>query len=577
MARADPEALRRLRVQAHVAREIIAREVFRREPQKQAWHDHCDTVLGGIRDPSRHDAAVGLAPVSRCPPLGVLRGRPCALDAARRRVSTVLHEYDLLGPRLALQAEEPQFEGILVQVAGAADLSVEEPRQPLRELVERTVDAEPVLKRLRACHSFPERAIFGDAAACLRWMDDRSAAEAPPPPGARAMAGPRFERRRRAPRRRAGEGVRCRSGLGGNLIGLLEEMGAPSRETAQVRKHPERAKDGVTGCARINTVRSHLRVMETMRGWLVPAHGAPWPAKIVHFIDYVRARAAEPRGEGAALFPSAFIGALERLVLDDGLAPYLRGVTWLRLVKDAPPPAMWGDNLKTIPEGVDGKAALEEVRARVFGRDGPAPGSAESSVAYLRSEHMLVRFLIARKWDVEKATEMLRDHYKWLAEKNMSKLLQDPFPEEQHIKKFYPQTFHGTDKMGRPIYIERPGHIDMPRPSAPRHSLSRSCSPRPARLLRPPPPPLSPVELWRGLFCRQRHTLVVVAGPASAHGGRATQAAVQRIVEEMETGLGGGLSSVTLDPCGCGLAWLRGTALRMPREIRDAFPALLLP
>jgi len=124
---------------------------------------------------------------------------------------------------------------------------------------------------------------------------------------------------------------------------------------------------------------------------------------------------------------------------------------------------MWGDNLKTIPEGVDGKAALEEVRARVFGRDGPAPGSAESSVAYLRSEHMLVRFLIARKWDVEKATEMLRDHYKWLAEKNMSKLLQDPFPEEQHIKKFYPQTFHGTDKMGRPIYIERPGHIDMPR------------------------------------------------------------------------------------------------------------------
>jgi len=27
------------------------------EPQKQAWHDHCDTALGGIRDPSRHDAA----------------------------------------------------------------------------------------------------------------------------------------------------------------------------------------------------------------------------------------------------------------------------------------------------------------------------------------------------------------------------------------------------------------------------------------------------------------------------------------------------------------------------------------
>jgi len=45
----------------------------------------------------------------------------------------------------------------------------------------------------------------------------------------------------------------------------------------------------------------------------------------------------------------------------------------------------------------------------------------------------------------------------------MATLLQDPFPEEPHIKRHYPQTFHGTDKLGRPIYIERPGLIDMPR------------------------------------------------------------------------------------------------------------------
>mmetsp|Transcript_97302 Transcript_97302/g.280777 ORF Transcript_97302/g.280777 Transcript_97302/m.280777 type:complete len:341 (-) Transcript_97302:1339-2361(-) len=124
---------------------------------------------------------------------------------------------------------------------------------------------------------------------------------------------------------------------------------------------------------------------------------------------------------------------------------------------------MYGRNLTTIPPGVDGKQALEEVRRRVFKEDGPAPGSAEAAVGYLRSEHMLVRFLIARQWDVEKACQMLKEHYKWLAEAKMSVLLADPWPEEAHIKKYYPQAYHGMDKLGRPIYIERPGLIDMPR------------------------------------------------------------------------------------------------------------------
>lgn len=110
-----------------------------------------------------------------------------------------------------------------------------------------------------------------------------------------------------------------------------------------------------------------------------------------------------------------------------------------------------------------GAAALEEVRRRVSGADGPAPGSAEAAVGYLRSEHMLVRFLVARQWDTEKACQMLREHYRWLAETRMSALLEDPWPEEAQIKRYYPQAYHGTDKLGRPIYIERPGLIDMPR------------------------------------------------------------------------------------------------------------------
>ncbi|CAJ1410554.1 unnamed protein product [Effrenium voratum] len=124
---------------------------------------------------------------------------------------------------------------------------------------------------------------------------------------------------------------------------------------------------------------------------------------------------------------------------------------------------MWGNNLKTIPQGVDGPARLEALRRRVNGPQGPKPGSAEDKISYMRSDHMLVRFLIARQWDVEKAVAMLEGHYRWLAETNMEQLLKDPFPEEVHIKRFYPQAYHGTDKSGRPLYIERPGQIDMPR------------------------------------------------------------------------------------------------------------------
>ncbi|CAE7504460.1 SFH4 [Symbiodinium microadriaticum] len=31
----------------------------------------------------------------------------------------------------------------------------------------------------------------------------------------------------------------------------------------------------------------------------------------------------------------------------------------------------------------------------------------------------------------------------------METLLKDPFPEEVHIKRYYPQAYHGTDKLGR--------------------------------------------------------------------------------------------------------------------------------
>eukprot|EP00927_Polykrikos_kofoidii_P049177 TRINITY_DN43288_c0_g1_i1.p1 TRINITY_DN43288_c0_g1~~TRINITY_DN43288_c0_g1_i1.p1 ORF type:complete len:679 (+),score=119.97 TRINITY_DN43288_c0_g1_i1:277-2037(+) len=45
----------------------------------------------------------------------------------------------------------------------------------------------------------------------------------------------------------------------------------------------------------------------------------------------------------------------------------------------------------------------------------------------------------------------------------MTALLKDPFPEKDAIMKFYPQNYHGVTKQGWPLYIERPGFMDMPR------------------------------------------------------------------------------------------------------------------
>ncbi|CAK0871498.1 unnamed protein product, partial [Prorocentrum cordatum] len=115
--------------------------------------------------------------------------------------------------------------------------------------------------------------------------------EALPPPGARVLAGTRCARTCRAAAEEsrgeleARERVRWRP----RLLRLLGEMEAPSLEVAESCMDHGRALDGITGRARLNPVRSCVRAGEMLRSIL-------WPMKVVRFIDYVRARAAEPVG-----------------------------------------------------------------------------------------------------------------------------------------------------------------------------------------------------------------------------------------------------------------------------------------
>ena len=112
----------------------------------------------------------------------------------------------------------------------------------------------------------------------------------------------------------------------------------------------------------------------------------------------------------------------------------------------------------------DEKHALRQVAERVRngGPDGPSLTHLDGRDPFLVCDHYLLRFLRARNWDVEKTCLMLKNHYAWRVEKNIAELYKKPMEGVQHIKRFYPHGYHGVDKIGRSVYIEKLGAIDMP-------------------------------------------------------------------------------------------------------------------
>lgn len=85
-----------------------------------------------------------------------------------------------------------------------------------------------------------------------------------------------------------------------------------------------------------------------------------------------------------------------------------------------------------------------------------------------RTDDMCCRFLRARNWDLDLASEMLTNCLEWRksyqvpgGSRGVDALLGFEFPEREAVQAAMPECYHKTDRWGRPILLQLVGSIDV--------------------------------------------------------------------------------------------------------------------